>query len=552
MRFRTLVLAIGALALLPASPARARDDLVIGVAQFPSSLHPAIDPELIKAYVLGFALRPINAYDAEPKLVCMLCAELPTIENGLARVEDLPQGGKGIAVTVKLRPDLKWGDGEPVTTRDLEFTWRVGRDQNAGFSIGRFWTRTRSVEIVDEHTAVMHLDAVYANYNDLPDLFPEHVEGPVHAKADGPGDYIKQTTYNRAPTTPGLYNGPYLVTGYQSGAQIVLEPNPYWAGPKPAFRHIVVKAIENTAALEANLLSGDVDMVNGEGVSLSVDQVVALQKQYPDRFTYIFKPSLTYEHVDLQKDNPILADLRVRRALLLALDRKTQVQKLFDGRQAVAASFVSPADPNYTEDVPTYDYDPAKGKALLAEAGWQPGPDGICRNAAGDRLSLQLMTTAGNRLRELQEQVLQSQWKAACVEVTIKNEPARTLFGDTIKHRKYPGMVMFGTSHGINVTPRGEFGSDMIPTAANNWGGFNSLGFSNPRMDADIAAADTELDPEKRKAIWADMQRIYAEELPSLPLFHRAEAHALPKWLQGFLATGHAGSSLWAEYWHPE
>src|ERR1700732_4757183 len=92
MRFRTLLLlAIGALALLPASPARARDDLVIGVAQFPSSLHPAIDPELIKAYVLGFALRPINAYDAEPKLVCMLCAELPTIENGLARVEDLPQ-----------------------------------------------------------------------------------------------------------------------------------------------------------------------------------------------------------------------------------------------------------------------------------------------------------------------------------------------------------------------------------------------------------------------------------------------------------------------------
>jgi peptide/nickel transport system substrate-binding protein len=299
------------------------------------------------------------------------------------------------------------------------------------------------------------------------------------------------------------------------------------------------------------LLSGDVDMVPGEGIGLTIDQAVALQKRHPGRFTYVFKPSLTYEHIDLQKDNPILADLRVRQALLLALDRQTLVQKLFEGKQPVATSWVNPLDPNYTADVRTYGYDPATAKALLAAAGWQPAAGGICRNAAGEPLSIQLSTTAGNRLRELVEGVLQSQWKAACIEVTIKNEPARTLFGDTLKHRAYPGMVMYAWLSAPRLSPRRQLGSDQIPTKANNFGGSNSVAFSDPRMDADIAAAETQLDGEKQAEIWADMQRIYAEQLPALPLYYRADDHVLPTWLKGFVATGAGVASLWVEDWHP-
>jgi peptide/nickel transport system substrate-binding protein len=227
------------------------------------------------------------------------------------------------------------------------------------------------------------------------------------------------------------------------------------------------------------------------------------------------------------------------------------VQKLFEGKQPVAATWVNPLEVNYSRDVPTYPYDLKKAKALLAEAGWTPGSDGICRNAAGAPLSIELSTTAGNRLRELQEQVLQSQWKAACVQITIKNEPARTLFGETLKHRTYSGMVMYAWSSAVGESPRRTLGSSDIPTKENNYTGTNQVAFSDPRMDDDIAKAETELDPAKQKALWADMQRIYAEQLPVLPLFYRAEAHVIPKWLQGYVATGHAGSSLWAELWRP-
>jgi peptide/nickel transport system substrate-binding protein len=177
-------------------------------------------------------------------------------------------------------------------------------------------------------------------------------------------------------------------------------------------------------------------------VGLTVDQVLALRRQWPERFTYLFRPSLGYEHINLNLANPIPADVRVRRALLLAIDRNAINTKLFEGLQPVAVTWVNPLEPTYTADLPTYDYDPGRARTLLADAGWHPGADGVCRNGAGERLSVAFATTAGNRQRELVQQVLQSAWRAVGIEVTIKNEPARTSFGETLKKRQYTGLAM--------------------------------------------------------------------------------------------------------------
>ncbi len=552
MRMTSIVALAAFLAALgSAAPARAKgDDLVIGIAQFPSSLHPSIDPEVIKTYVTFFGLREITAFDAGWKNTCLLCTELPTLENGLAKYEDGPDGTRGMAVTLTLKPGLEWGDGEPVTARDIAFTWKLGHDPAAGFSNPDPWSRASSVDVVDDRTVVLHLPKVTPSYNQWNQILPEHIEARAAAEGAGPAEYLKSTAYNRAPTTPGLYNGPYMITRYESGSQIVLEPNPHWPGVKPGFKHIELRHIENTAALQANLLSGDVDMVAGEGVGLTIDQVVALQKQHPDEFTYIFKPSLNFEHIDVNKENPLLADVRVRRALLMAIDRQTLVDRLFQGKQPVAATWVNPFSPNYDPSVPVVRFDLPGAKALFAAAGWKPSADGVLRNDKGERFSIEIGTTSGNRLRELQEQVLQSNWKAAGIEATIKNEPARTLFGETLKKRQYTGLEMCAWSSNVTETPLRTLASSQIPTVANNYGGSNYTGFADPKMDADIAAAETELDPAKQKLIWADMQRIYAEQLPALPLFFRAEAHVVPKWLQGYVPTGHADfSSLWAENW---
>jgi peptide/nickel transport system substrate-binding protein len=559
MRHQTRVAAqlaacwVAAVAAPPARAAATHDTLTIGIAQFPSSLHPNIDALVVRSYAVGFAIRQITAFGPDWKNSCLLCTELPTLENGLARIEDRPDGTKGMAVTIKLKPDLAWGDGVPVTAQDIAFTWKLGSDPGSGFSNANPWDRATSVDVIDDRTAVLHLDRVRTDFNQWDQILPEHVEGAVVARATRPGDYINGTNYNRAPINPGLYDGPYMITGYASGAQIVLEPNPHWAGTKPGFKRIVLRFIENTAALQANLLSGDIDMVAGESIGLSIDQAMALQKQHPDAFHYEFRSSLTYEHIDLKRENPLLADVRVRRALLLAMDRQTLVEKLFHGTQPVAATWVNPLSPYYDASIPVVKFDLAGARALLQEAGWTPGPDGICRNEAGDRLSFELVTTAGNHLRELQAQVLQSNLKNACIDVTIKNEPGRTLFGETLKKRGFTGMAMFAFLSKVTETPLRTLGSLQIPTAANNFGGRNYSGFSNTRMDADIAAAEGELDPARQKVIWADMQRIYADQVPVLPLFHRAEPHVTPTWLRGYAPTGQGDlSSFWAENWHAE
>jgi peptide/nickel transport system substrate-binding protein len=533
-----------------AASAAAKDDLVIGISEFPSSLHPSIDPLLIKSYTLGFTLRTITTVDRNWQPICLLCTELPTLENGLVKLEDTADGGHGMAVTIQLKPDLKWADGVPVTAKDIAFTWKVGRDPNAGFSNGFPWRRATSIDVIDDHTAVLHLDRVLVSFNLWDQIIPEHIEGAAYGQngADA-GAYLKNTLYNRAPTTPGLWNGPYMMTGYQSGAQMVLEPNPYWPGPKPGFKHVVLRLIADTAALQANLLSGDIDLAN----NLTLDQVLALRTQYPDRFDYTFTPSTTYGHLDLQKDNPILADIRVRRALLMSIDRKTIGDKLFAGMQPIADSFVSPIDPMFDKTIPHVGYDPAGAKALLKEAGWTPGPDGICRNAKGERLSLEFLASSGIRVVQLQQQVMQSGWKQVCIDITLKDEPFRTMFGQTVKHRAFPGMVYYSWTNGLTESPRRTLDSTQIPTEANNWGGANFVAFSNKQFDADINTVETELDPAKRKLAWADMQHIYADALPALPMFYSAVPQVVPKWLKGYEPSGSGQPATFqSEYWHAE
>lgn len=536
--------------LTASGPAIARDTLVIGLSSFPGNMHPDINPEAVKSYIEGFALRPVTAFDVTWSNTCLYCTELPTLKNGLVRIEHPAAGKPGMAVTVNLKPNLNWGDGAPVTAHDLAFTARVGADPNSGFANTRTWGRVKSVEVIDDHTAVMHLDEVTTQYDRIPDLLPEHIEGPIYAAAKNPGDYIVHSAYNRTPTRPGLWNGPFVVSAFTAGSSIVLTPNPYWHGAKPGLKRVVFRTIDNTAALLANVQSGDVDMTPGEGMGLSVDQSLTLMKNEPDRFDYILKPALTYDHIDVQLDNPILADVRVRRALLHAIDRKTMDDRLFGGTFPIAHSFVSPLEHSYTANVAHYDYDPSRARASLAASGWKPGADGICRDGSGRRLSIEFRVTTGVKLRELMQQVIQSEWKAACIESVTHNETPRLLFGETLKKRSFDGVVLYSWLFPVESSPRQILGSDQIPNVANNYSGTNYMDWHNAVADKAITTIETELDPAKRQLAWTAIQQAYAEELPVLPLFFRVEVHAIPKWLKGYVPTGQNDYAVyWAENW---
>ncbi len=555
--FRLIVVAF--LTLGTAFGARAapgKSELVIGITQFPSTFNPLIDSMLAKSYILAMTRRPVTAYDKDWKLVCLLCTELPTIENGLAKIEDLPPGHKGphkqgMALTVTLHPEAKWGDGTPVTSADVVFTWEVGKHPQSGVGNVEAFRRILRIDVKDDKTFTLHQDRVTFDYNALNglDLLPAHLEREAFRD---PAAYRNRTTFDAEPGNPGLYFGPYRVTKVESGSHVVLEPNPTWFGRKPHFERIVVRVITNTAALEANLRSGSIDYIAGE-LGLTIDQALAFERRNKAAFDYLYEAGLIYEHIDLNLDNPILADRRVRQALVLGADRETLVAQLFGGRQPVADSGVSPLDWIAAKDIPKYPYDPKRAAELLDAAGWSRIERGIRHNSEGEPLTLTLMTTAGNRSRELVQQVLQSNWRRLGIDIRIRNEPARVFFGQTVSQRRFPAMAMFAWISAPESVPRTTLHSTMIPTQENNFSGQNYTGFQNARMDALIDQIEVELDRDKRKALWAELQRIYAAELPVVPLYFRANAYILPKWLKGIEPTGHQyPTTLWVENWRTE
>jgi peptide/nickel transport system substrate-binding protein len=541
-----------ALLLLTGVPAAAveHDTLAIGIIQFPSTLNPNIDAMAAKGYVLGLTMRPFTVYDAHWKLVCLLCTKLPSIENGLAVPVDLSDGKKGIDITYTIQPDAKWGDGVPVTTEDVLFTYEVGRNPQSAVGNAELYRRITQISVADDKTFTMHVDKLTFDYGAINDfvLLAAHIERDAFAD---PAQYRLRSHYNAEPTNPGLYNGPYRISEFASGSYILLEPNPYWAGPVPKFRQITIRTIENTAALEANLLSGTIDMVAGE-LGLPLDEALAFDKRHGSDFQIIYKPGLIFEHIDLSLDNPILSDRRVRQALIFGLDRAAISRSLFAGRQQVAETFVDPLDAGYTDNVPHYASDANHAQTMLDEAGWRPGSNGIRHDDKGQPLSFELTTTAGNRSRELVEQVLQSQWRKIGVDIHIKNEPARVLFGETLRHRNFDLAMYAWVSSPENV-PRTILHSSEIPSEANAFAGQNAAGYNNPEMDRIIDALEIELDRDKRNALWAEAQQLYATDLPSLPLYFRSDVFILPKWLTGVRPTGNQyPATLWITDWAPQ
>ncbi|WP_338144517.1 peptide ABC transporter substrate-binding protein [Neoroseomonas marina] len=547
---RTVVGAAAAvLALATPAAAQQRDSLTIGITQYPSTFHPNIENMAAKSYVLGFARRPLTAYGADWRLACLTCETVPTLENGLAVRETTPDGKPGIRVTYRLREGLRWGDGTPVSAEDLRFAWEAGRDAATGFGPAEYYRSAYELIVEDPRTVTIRFDRVtfeYASAGDFQPL-PAHIER-ARWQAD-PRAYRTRTAYDTETTNPALWNGPFRITAVQPGASVTLERNPAWNGAAPQFRRITIRTVENTPALEAQLLAGQVDMVAGE-LGLPIEQAIALERRTGNRFRFLYQPGLIYEHMDVRHDHPALSDRRVRQALLLATDRAQITERLFAARQPVAHTSVNPLDPMHDPDVRQWPFDLARARTLLDEAGWTPGPDGIRRNAAGDRLSLEFMTTAGNRGREAVQQVLQGMWRQAGIEARIRNEPPRVLFAETLSRRRFQGVALFAWISAPESVPRTTLNSEEIPREATNWSGQNYGGYRNREMDVLTQTIPEQLDPAERRVMWRRLQAIYAEDLPAIPLWFRADAHVWPQWLEGVRPTGQLNvSTLWAEEW---
>jgi peptide/nickel transport system substrate-binding protein len=530
----------------PSGLPHADDELVIGVPETITALHPLVST-LYERFVLGFAHRRLAIPDQSWHLTCSLCTALPSLANGRIKLVPAPGGGQGAEVSYTLQPQARWADGEPVTSQDVVFSAEIERLPDSGLPNAVLFRNLRNVRVVDASNFVMVFDHVQFGLS-TPDAFeilPEHIEGPIFRGLADKRDYLKHSAYRTTPTSPGLWMGPYRLAEFGAGKYAVFERNPYWFGEAPYFRKITLRFYPSSAQAQAGLFAGETDFLQEGTLPLSV--AADIKSRLRDSFEVKTAPGASLLNVVVNLDHPQLKDERVRRALLLAIDRKAIAAELLGDEQAVAHSFLPPQDPGYSNSIPHVPFDPAAAAQSLRDAGYQQNPAGHWLDPAGAPLALRLSINAGNSLTGPVGDRLTAAWRRLGIDVTLVSDLA--LLAQTLPHRRFD-LAMFSLTATPEYVPQTVLSSAAIPTEGNNYSGQNYAGLKNPEIDGLLAALTGETDGGKRQGLWAKLQLAWAQNLPALPLFDLPQLYVVPNWLRGFAPTGHLiPSSDFAETW---
>ncbi len=545
MKTWKMILAGALLSALTAQAAVSNKELKIGISQEFENLNPLIMTMSATSYMYSMVGRTLVTLSPDGKWVPQLAKSIPSLENGQAK---LSADKKKIIATWEILENAKWSDGKPVICEDFNFARTVASSPNVSIGEKETYTQVEKIEVdkANPKKCTFTYEKARWDFYQLARFFPlpKHMEEPVFTKyGKAKEGYEKNSNYTKNPTAKGLYNGPYQIAEVKLGSHVTFVPNPEFYGTAPKIQKIIVRLIPNTGTLEANLRTGEIDTIGTLGMAF--DQAVAFDKKVKSEklpFDVQFKPSITYEHIDLNLGNPILKDLKVRKALVHAINRDELVKALFDDRQTAAVHNMAPIDPWFTADpkkITLYPYSRREAGRLLDEAGWKMNAADGLRYKDGKKLSFVFMTTAGNKTRETVQTFLQQQWKDAGVEMIIKNEPAKVYFGETMKKRKFPALAMYAWVSSPESTPRSTLHSASIPSEKNGWSGQNNPGWVNKEVDTAIDALDTEFDAKKRVELAHTIVKAYTDEVPVIPLYYRSDVAVTPKGIQNFRLAGH-------------
>lgn len=491
--------------------------VTIGLYQEPDNLNPYLAVQTASRLVRQTVLEGLVGFGPGNAFRPQIAREVPSVANGGISKD-------GLRVTYRLRPGVTWSDGHPFTSADVKFTWQAIMAPGNKVNSQTGYDQISAIATPDPLTAVVRFKKLYAAALSL-FSFPDAVL-PAHALR---GQAFGGASFNRKPEG----TGPFVLSQWRSADSIILDRNKRFREPgRPYLDRIVFKIIPSREVGIAQIRTGEIDVL----WDLIETQIPAFQGL--SGITLQSTPSSNVEYLGLNlskrgtadpsQPNPILADPRVRRAIVQAIDRTPIVKTLLYGKTTVATSpiglgWASPSGLSFPS------YNPAAARQLLDKAGWTG--TGI-REKNGQKLSLEITTPTGSQLREQSQQVLQQQLKAVGIELNIRNVPAATLFGNWQENGKLKRgdydivMDTWGPDFDPGVWLATLFSSDQIPTAANNGEGWNFFRLRDTRLDRAIAAGSATLDIEARKRYYRQAVQRILGDLVYIPLYNRAKLDA--------------------------
>lgn len=552
-----LTVVLGACAPRPALPTADAND---GAGRLPSqptrltaailSDPPVMIPKLEKVLpgseameVLVNSALAINAGGGA--LAPQLAERVPSVENGLWKV--LPDGT--METTWTLKPNVVWHDGTPFTSADLAFTATVGRDpatpnfRHAGYR----WVE--SIETPDARTITVHwrqpftsADLLFTNSlnNSLYTApLPRHILEKVYVE--------DKASLLDAPywTDEFIGTGPYKVRQFVRGSHVLLDANDQYVLGRPKIDIIELKFLSEKDTMISNVLSGTVDLTLGRGLSLE-EALNAAGRWDGGKADFGILNWVTMFPQFIGTDPPIVGNVTFRRALMHAIDRQEMVDTIQKGVVPVAHSYLSPNDPSYKDVEPSivkYEFDPRKSAQLIESLGYSRGGDGMFRDSAGQRLSVEARTTGENSIHRPALLSIADYWQKAGVAVdTVFIPPQRA--ADREYRSTFPAFELLQHPNGLEGLSRFNSRETSLPENNFTLSGNNGR-YRNAEFDELIDRFFTTIPAQPRVQILAQIMNRITDQVTMMGLFYQTEPALIGNRLQNVAAKKEGSTPVW-------
>jgi peptide/nickel transport system substrate-binding protein len=483
--------------------------VALGVACLSSAcLHrPADDPEII---VTSLTSGPNNldprmgTDDASQKIDQLIFDNFVELDDHLRIVPKLAaslEHPDPLIYVATIRQGVRFHDGHPLTADDVVFTFGQFLDPSSLSPRKGGYRELASVTARDPFTVVFTLKQPFAS-------FPINLMMPIIEK--GAGADLRDHPVG---------TGPYRFIRYDVDERLELIANPdYWGGA-PVNRGVVFKIVPDDVMRGLELQKGTMDLVVND---LAPD--IVFQMRGNPNLHVVQGPGVDYQYIGVNTRDDRLRDVRVRQALAYAIDREAIVDYLRRGLASPATGMLSPLSWAAAPNLPSYAHDPAKAKQLLDEAGY-PDPDG---DGPGVRMTLSLKAS-NSEFNRLQSSVIQQNLADVGIGLDVRSYEFATLYADVLagNFQLYALQWTAGALADPDILRR-VFHSKQVPPT-----GFNRGRYSNPQVDALLDAAGVETDETRRLALYADVQRIVARDVPYISLWYKTNVAVAQRSLSG-------------------
>jgi peptide/nickel transport system substrate-binding protein len=418
------------------------------------------------------------------------------------------------SITFHLKPNLKWADGEALTSEDVLFTWKTVTDKNTRTPYGSDYQLVKKAEIPNSTTFKVTYEHPYAPALDSwasLHILPKHILQ---------GQDINNTPFSRNPVGSHYY----ALDQWKKGQSISLKRNPYSTQGQAYIDHIVSRIIPDRAAQFLELSADNIDSMGLGAIQYArilpsrpaLNQQIALYKELGNSYTYL----------GFNLKRKPFDDKRVRQAINYAIDKQELIDGVLLGLGEPVSSPYKPGTRWSNPDLHPYPYNKQKAIELLKEAGFEDHDhDGIV-DRDGKPLSFEILTNQ-NKEREMSAVLIQRRLKEVGIDVKIRVVEWATFISRFIKTGDFNAVLL-------------GWGLGLDPDQYNIWhssqqapGQFNFIGYNNPKVDALLEAGRIEMNPDKRMNIYHDFGKILYEDSPIVYLYAGYGLTAIHKRVKG-------------------